>query len=127
MCILTFKFSSHKEYDKAVKLLNMTLFKNSDDSNRADTVFKISNITSNQCDFEVRSVPQSPAEDHYIHPIKAENVINVLEPSTVKLKLSVNMECIIKGQARTQGGFGRFGRTALLKKVHNLHFKGPPY
>ena len=23
------------------------------------------------------------------------------------------------------GGFGRFERTALLKKVHNLHSKGP--
>ena len=28
-------------------------------------------------------------------------------------------------QARTEGGFGRFGRTALSKKVHNLHSKGP--
>ena len=51
------------------------------------------------------------------------------------LYLQTTRYCILKVQylqARTEGGFGRFGRTALLKKgpqftlkVHNLHSKGP--
>ena len=47
-CILTFKSSSHKECDKAVKLLNMTLSKGDNGCDKADMVSEISNITSNQ-------------------------------------------------------------------------------
>ena len=34
-CILTLKSSSHKECDKVVKLINMTLFKTNDDCHKA--------------------------------------------------------------------------------------------
>ena len=57
-CVLAFKSSSHKECDKVVKLLNMTLFKGKDDSDKADhdSVGDLSNITASvtiQSDLEV--------------------------------------------------------------------------
>ena len=56
-CILTFKSSSRKECDKAVKLLNMTLSKVDDGCDKADTMSEISNITCNQ--LQINSEVQS--------------------------------------------------------------------
>ena len=117
-CILTFKSSSRKECNKAVKLLNMTLSKGDDGCDKADTVSEISNITSNhlQIDSEVQSAePEGPVEDNHSNPIKTEKVIEMLsdtddeetaytddeEPYAKKLKLSIDLERIIMGEMLT--------------------------
>ena len=111
-CNLTFKCSSHKECDKAVKLLNMTLFKNKDDSDKADhdSVGGLSIITPSvtiQNDLEVPPEHSRPVKNHCTNPIKAEEVIEMLsdtddeEPSTKKLKLSIDLELIIMGEMLT--------------------------
>ena len=79
----------------------MTLFKSNDGSDKVDTVSEISNVTSIQSDFEVQSESQSPVEDNYIQPIKAEQVIEMLsdiddeEPSSKKLKLSIDLKNVL--------------------------------
>ena len=66
---------------------------------------EISNITSIQSNSEVQSESQSPIEDNYIQPIKAEKVTELLsdtddeEPSSKKLKLSIDLERLIVGES----------------------------
>lgn len=131
-CVLTFKSSSHKECDKAVKLLNMTLYKNKDDSDKAghDGVSDITPSVTIQSDPEAPPELQScPVENHCIDPIKAEKVIEMLsdtddeEPSTKKLKLSIDLELIIMGEMLTdlEINFAQKILKSQFPEIHGLH------
>ena len=132
--VLTFKSFSHKECDKAVKLLNITLLKSKDDSDKADHVSEgdVSNITPSviiQNDLEVPPEYACRVENHCTNLIKAKEVIEMLsskdgeEPSTKKLKLLINLEFIIMGEMLTDVEINTVQK--LLKSqfptIHGLH------
>ena len=106
-CVLTLKSSNGKECDKPAKLLNMTLFKSKNDSDKADhdSEGDLSNITPSmtiQSDLGVPLQHGCPAENHCTNLIEAEEVIEMFSDrddevtSNKKLKLSIDLELIIR-------------------------------